>query len=190
MQESYLPPRLMRELASMIGQSVQELVWIVWPPLYEDLVAATDISVGLQIVGHSNLIRISVTEDAPAGAQVDFIKRQNVAEVYAFDTLAARVNHWLTQELGELALEIYATKDQPMFQAINGQRIVDVILVCSDKTRSIIGVKLLFEEDYILVTAIADGSTVETVQFSLVRDNIRQFDIFSPLTYVSLKALR
>ena len=84
----------------------------------------------------------------------------------------------------ELETEYYDVSEIDIFQNIVNQRVLDVeMLLVSDG--SAIGVKLIFENDFVLSTPINDGNTVETNFFNK-SGNLKNLKPLGEIRYKSL----
>lgn len=182
----YIPLSLKNRLTTLIGEYVEEALLIVWPPLFEESIENTDLSIGLRLKGGSDIVRITIDESQEIVSIIETNHELDKNKYYEFEQLHERLHQWMNNDLGKLDLEMYATNTNWMFSCINQSRIVDVILLYSSKADELIGLRILFENDFILLTPTSDGSTVESKYFRLIDNNIETFSVFEPILNISL----
>ncbi|GGX28743.1 hypothetical protein [Undibacterium squillarum] len=81
--------------------------------------------------------------------------------------------------------EYYDFTKSKTFREIVDHNILDIEFIGTSNEKPF-GVKLKFESDYLMLTPIADGSTVESKNFGLLR-NIDSFRNFGKIEFLSIK---
>lgn len=85
----------------------------------------------------------------------------------------------------EMDIEYYEVSDVNLFKNIVNQIVLDVELI-EITNDSPLGVKLIFNNDFILSTPINDGKTIETNLFNK-NENLKNFSSLGRIKYASLK---
>ena len=166
----------MRELESysrILGAEVSQLYLVVWPPEYETTWLSIDISVGLILKGISgDLLQLRLLMESgcePTLTELEIGKEQ---EWKNFDR---RVKEWMIGAVSEdLEYEYHNVTEEPEFNDIVGGSITSIEYLVMSKSYDIYAIRIGFDSDYIIVSSISDGSTVETKRFNRL-DNIDQF---------------
>jgi hypothetical protein len=169
---------------NLVGKVIKRLFLIVWPPLGEDEISNTDISIGFILADHSaNLYNICIDKDdnwTPI-----LVDSSLPSKIYTWSDFEFRINKWMNSEIDEdLEEEFYEITDDPKFRNISGNKIVAVDTISVDQSTPF-GVKIILETDFIQVTPISDGTTVETSFFNQ-NNNIEHFQKLGTVQFISL----
>lgn len=167
--------KLLDDFERIIDKRVERLYLIVWPPEHEVSKYSIDISVGLILRGGGDdisRVRI-IAENGCCPEAVEF-KPGNILDGSSFER---RIDAWMDgTEQEYFELEYYDVTKIPVFGNIVGGKIEGIKYLVTE-SKDIYCVKLQFSNDYIIVSPISDGSTVETSKFNKL-DNIDK--ILSP----------
>jgi hypothetical protein len=175
---------MIEKLKGLIGQSVKRLFIIVWPPSGESEPSQIDMAAGLVFEGNSNeIFSVHTVKDDLNTAAIGIIPLP--LKYYLWEEFDTRMNRWMYESDGmEIEKEYYDASLEPMFGSIIGNVVKDVELITIADPNPI-GIKLIFENDYLLLTPINDGNTIETTYFNK-HDNIRHFKRLGRIEYISL----
>lgn len=169
----------------LIGKKVNRFFIVIWPPFCEESMSDVDISVGIELVGQEgDILQLSISKKDNWTPVVSFIKEENVFEWSLFNT---RLEKWMGGVIdNSMEYELYdATKD-PLFENIVQLEILDIeFLTLSDKFNPF-GVKIIFDNDYIVLSPCSDGSTVETSVFNRL-DNLSNFNSMGNVESIRMK---
>ena len=89
----------------------------------------------------------------------------------------------------EMDTEYYEVTNEIQFSNIVQNKVLDIELVGISNEDSPIGVKLIFENDYILSTPVIDGNTIESANFNK-NNNLDNFSNLGVIKYSSVKDSR
>ncbi len=172
-------------LKNIIGKKVRRLILIVWPPYGENTASQIDLSAGYVFEGTPNeLLKISTDKDDLTAPIVEF---QPIPKKYfKWSEYNRRMKDWMNCEEGmEVNTEYYDVSEVDVFKNIVNLNVLDVELV-RIVNDSPLGVKLIFDSDFVLSTPINDGNTIETSFFNR-HENLKNFTLLGEIEYVSLK---
>lgn len=172
-------------LKNIIGKKVKRLFLVVWPPMGEECINQTDISAGYVLEESSGELYVITTDKNDLTKPM--IECQTIPDSYfEWKEFEPRMVRWMNCEEGmELDTEYYEVSDMDIFKNINENSIIDVELVEISGDDTPIGIKVIFENDYILSTPINDGNTIETSSFNQ-RENLSSFLPLGKIEYRSL----
>jgi len=173
------------KLKDIIGKKVRRLILIVWPPFGESDISQTDISAGYIFEDTPNeLFKISTDKNdltTPIVESLSIPKKH-----FKWSEFDRRIKKWMDCEEGmEMDIEYYDVSDVDIFQNIVNQKVLDVELV-RIANDSPLGIKLIFDNDFMLSTPINDGNTIETGSFNK-NENLKNFVSLGEIEYQSLK---
>ncbi|HLV39852.1 hypothetical protein [Xanthomarina sp.] len=176
---------MINELKKIIGKKVKRLFLIVWPPFGESDVSQIDISAGYVFEDSTNeLFKISTDKNELTAPIVEYLPIPN--KNFKWIEFDRRMKGWMDCEEGmEMDIEYYEVSDVNLFKNIVNQKVLDVELI-GITNDSPLGVKLIFDNDFILSTPISDGNTIETNLFNK-NENLENFSSLGRIEYISLK---
>lgn len=159
----------------LINQEVEKLFLVVWPPLGEEKELDIDISFGF--VFSQNPDRLFVITTDKEDMWTPCLQFEGIpTKVYSWSSFASRMNAWMKSECeSDLDMEYYEVTDAQEFSNIMASKIQSIEFFGLENNPEPFGVKVVFDNDYILSTPISDGNTVETSQFNR-NDNLLNFD--------------
>ena len=172
-------------LKSIIGKQVNRLFLIVWPPFGESDASQIDLSIGYVIEDAPNKLLVISTDKNDLTSPI--VEHQPIPEKYfKWSEFDRRMQDWISCEEGmEIDTEYYDVSDVDVFQNIINQKVLDVELV-KIVNNSPLGVKLIFDNDFILSTPTNDGNTIETIFYNK-NENLKKFLPLGEIEYESLK---
>lgn len=175
----------LNDIKNFVGNIVERLFLIVYPPFGEKTFAEIDIRLGLIFKENPKLIlTISIDVNEMWSPVLDFISIPSVH----FNELdfQDRMQQWMEQKLNDdISLEYYEFTSSIYFKKIIQNKIQGIELLYVEGNLEPFGLKLLFENDYILTFPNSDGSTVETNSFNK-NGNIEKFNYLGKVIYVTV----
>lgn len=165
----------MEKFKELRNQEVKKLFLVVWPPLGEEKELDIDISFGF--VFTQNPDRLCVITTDKNDIWTPCLRFEGIPiKVYSWLSFPSRMNAWMKSECkSDLEMEYYEVTDVQAFSNIIASKIQTVDFIGLENNPNPFGVKVLFENDYILSTPTSDGNTVETSQFNR-NDNLLNFE--------------
>lgn len=154
-------------------KKVEKLYLLVWPPLGEEKLLDIDMSIGIAFENEAkSILTISISKEDMWSPLINFDKTP--FQEYSWSQFKTRINSWMeSKEKDDLHLEYYNVTNSDKFENIVGKKIKTIhLLSVKDK---VFGIRLNFKNDFILITPISDGSTVETSRFNN-NNNILNFE--------------
>lgn len=178
----------MEKFKKIINKRVDRLFLVVWPPFAEEDEKQIDISIGLVFSDAEHQLCVISTE--LDDLTTPCIRYQTVPDVIlSWDSFETRMKSWMdATEEWVIDTEYYEVTNVEEFKDIVRQTILDVELVGIQNEATPFGVKLLFNNDYILSTPIIDGNTIETSHFNK-NANVLNFASLGEIVYTSMKQL-
>jgi hypothetical protein len=154
------------KFSELLKKKIDRLFFILWPPFGEDKFSDIDISVGFVFDDRPNELCILSTDEEDRWSPVILYKDiPNL--IYPMGDFEERVKKWMnSKEIGDFGLEYYEVKKSKKFNMILSEEIKKIELLKVEQIDSFFGVKLIFENDYILSLSNSDGNTVETSKFN------------------------
>ncbi|RAJ05058.1 hypothetical protein LX64_02212 [Chitinophaga skermanii] len=163
------------------GLTVQRLFIVVYPPFGEPDALQTDLSFGFVFTLNPGKLIVVATDERDRWSPVVFGEALPT-RIYDYSEFETRMQQWRHSEMGAYyGFEYYEITNDPAFQHIVGQTIQQVDYV-KLPNREPFGVKIQFEQDYVLSTAIADGTTTETQSFNRLH-NLAHFERLGTVFY-------
>lgn len=172
-------------LNNIIGKRVKRLFLIVWPPICGSDASQIDISVGFVFEDSTNeLFKISTDRN---DLETPLLEHLPVpTQYFGWESFGVRMDDWMLGKEGmEFDIEYYEVTEANIFQNIVNKKVLDVELV-GITNQSPLGLKFIFENDFILSSPIADGNTIETGFFNK-NQNLKHFKILGKIEFISLK---
>lgn len=167
-------------LQKIIGKKVKRLFLVVWPP-YGEIVSQIDISIGFVFYDAPRELLIISTDMNDLVTPI--IELRSIPNNYfEWDEFNPRMKDWMNCVKGmDMDLEFYEISNVNIFKSLVNQKIerVEFVEVVENDP---IGVKVSFEDDYVLSTPINDGNTIETVLFNK-NGNVNNFSSLGEITY-------
>ncbi len=168
----------------LLNKRIRSIFLIMWPPFGETHESAASISVGICFFDLLKMYVISTDKEDNWSPKITI--EDEPKSSYSHLEFPLRLRKWRSCELDAIIdYEYYDFTRSKKFCEIVGQNILDVefISVLNDKP---FGVKLKFENDFLTLTPISDGSTVETKNFGLI-SNINHFPTFGDINFSSIR---
>lgn len=150
---------------NLINKRVKKLFLVVWPPLGEDRELDIDISFGFIFQQEMDHICVITTNKDDMWSPC--IRFENIPQnTYCWLDFAPRMKYWMKSENpNSLEIEYYDVTEASLFQDIVGSEVLSIELLSLEGNSMPFGIKMRFDDEYILSTPIADGNTVETSRF-------------------------
>ncbi|MDR2274880.1 MAG: hypothetical protein LBF27_28485 [Sphingobacterium sp.] len=157
----------MTEFKELIKKQVDKLFLIVWPPWGEERESDIDISFGFVFKNEPNILCIiSVDKDELWSPHISF---EGFPEIrYSWEDFYPKMKMWMKADDDSLIIdkEYYEVTKSELFDNIVGNEIKEIEFMNVEGNREPFGVKLHFENDYIISMPNSDGNTVETKVFN------------------------
>lgn len=160
--------------SSIIGKRVKRLFIAIWPPLGEDNISNLDISIGFVFDGdEQNMSIISTNKDDNWSP---IIRNETIpSTLKEFNLFDDRISQWMKTELDDVIdVEYYEVTFFDIFKNILSEEIKKIEFI-KIQDGNPFGVKIIFENDYIISTPISDGNTIETQEFNR-NNNLKHFE--------------
>lgn len=174
----------LHDFKKLIGGKVRRLFIIVWPPLGEAGISAVDMSVGLVFDEYKSIFHIQIDKDdlwTPIVSETDF------AEILQWSQFQPRMEGWMKGQIdGPLQHEVFEATQESIFGNIVSQEILDIECITLKSEWNPFAIKVCFRDDYLLVSPISDGTTVETSLFNK-SDNLNVFKKLGDIELIPLK---
>jgi len=178
----------MNAFQTLIHQTVKRLFILVWPPYGEDKLLDVDISIGF--VFAENPQQLCVISTDMSDMWTPLIRYEAIPDkAHVWSSFDSRIEHWMNS-LGQAEFddeyyfdtEYYEVTDVDLFESIVSNVIRSVEFVAVKSIDEPFGVRILFDNDYIQSTPIADGNTIETSRFNR-NNNHSRFEYFGVVEY-------
>lgn len=176
----------MKDFKNILNKKVIRLFLVVWPPFGEENKDQIDISVGLVFSCEPQELCIISTE--PNDLTTPCLHYEAIPDyILLWDSFETRMKSWMeANEEWVIDTEYYEITDVEIFRNFVSQTILDIELVGIQDDETPFGVKLIFNNDYILSTPIVDGNTIETLYFNK-NNNVANFTKLGHIVYTSIK---
>jgi hypothetical protein len=169
-------------LKKILGRKVSRLFFVVWPPFGESDIGQLDISAGYVFVDEPDTLFIISTDKNDLTTPCIFVEKLP-NNIFRWEDLEKRVSKWMNcSEEMEIDFEYYEATNESLFLNIVNNNIIQIELVGIVNNNNPIGIKLLFENDYVLSSPIIDGNTIETKCFHKT-NNLSNFHSLGQLEY-------
>jgi hypothetical protein len=170
------------EFSFLLKKKVNKVYLILWPPYGENNNSNIDLSIGLVFNEADGLFII--TTDKEDNWTPKIVHQDIPKELFSFEEFNNRVKKWQNLEIDEIIKEEnYDFTNSQYFRSIINQCITDVEWISVNETP--FGVKLKFENDYIISTPISDGNTIETKAFCLFKN----IDVYKTLGEIKFNSI-
>lgn len=175
-------------IKTLVGSVVQRLFIIVWPPYYEENMSDIDISVGLVLANQPNRL-IIISTNKESGWAFNICERPLPEYILSWNTFNQRMNYWMKSpnEDDIIDYEYYEATNAEMFNTIVQRKIMTIEFIKVQSIPEPFGVKIIFEDDYIISTSTSDGNTIETSKFNN-NNNISHFEGIGIVEYINVLA--
>ncbi len=157
----------MRAFKELIGNTVDKLILVVWPPWGEEKESDIDISFGLVFKDEPNILCvISVDKNELWSPHISYQPLPQIG--YMWEDFYPRMKEWMKAENDDsiIDVEYYDVTKCELFKKIVSSKIRGIELMNIEDIADPFGVKILFEDDYIISIPNSDGNTVETKIFN------------------------
>lgn len=177
----------MIEFRELIKKRVDRLFIIVWPPLGEEKQSDIDMSFGFVFNNEPDKLYIISTNRDDMWTPYVFFESLPQKE-YAWGDFYIRMKMWMKMKDNDSILntEYYDITESVLFAKIVHSKIIGLQLIHIENNSEPFGVKILFENEYIVSTPISDGNTIETSQFNQ-NNNIKVFENIGKIIYEEIR---
>lgn len=176
----------MLEFRKFLKKTVSRLFLVVWTPFREEKESDIDMSFGFVFKDEPNkLYVISIDKDE---LWLPHIFHQSLPEnEYTWEDFYPKIKMWMNSEDGScnIANEYFDVTNCELFKKIVNSEIIGIELIGIEGNPEPFGVKIFFNNDYIISTPISDGNTVETSQFNQ-NGNIEVFKKIGKIEYKAI----
>jgi hypothetical protein len=164
----------MCKFKKILNKKVNRLFLIVWPPFGEKEALDIDISIG--IVFQDNLNKVCVISTDNDDRWTPTIQFKDIPNtIISWTSFKERIKSWMnSEEVGDFDFEYYEITNVNLFGSIVNKKILNLEYLKIHNIEQPFGIKLIFENDYILSTPTSDGNTIETNRFNK-NNNILNF---------------
>jgi len=169
---------------TLVGAKIRRVFVIVWPPLHEEKMLDVDMSVGFDLEEKDgSIVQIAIDKD---DNWTPLISSVEVLKVFEWEFFKSRLEGWMSGELdGLMRHEYYEASRETLFNNITSSEVLDIEFLTLKGKFNPFGVKLIFADDYIILSSTSDGSTFETSRFNQL-GNIENFQKMGGIEYVKL----
>lgn len=172
-------------IKNLIGEKIVRLFLIVFPPEGEESLDHVDIRIGLVVESKLDLLYIISTsmEDIWSPKIETSIIPVSYFEEKEFNI---RINKWFSLEMDDdFILEYYDFTNSDYFKNIIGNKIIDIQLIFVENPEEPFGLKLLYNDDFIISLSNTDGNSIITKTFGNF-ENLKTFNYFGEIEYLSI----
>jgi hypothetical protein len=150
------------QLRQLIGEVVRRFVLRIYPPYAEGTLDAADVSFALEVTdGRWYLFCIDAEDNW--SARVECVE---VAEAKEWGEFESRIPQILSGELEpQYDYELYDASKAAEFAGIVNSKIVAIETLVCGRAPDVFGLRVIFEDDSILIYPNTDGSAIETKYF-------------------------
>jgi hypothetical protein len=164
----------MEVFKQLMGKEIEKLFLVVWPPLCEERDLDIDISFG--VVTRQEPQHLQVITTGMEDMWSPLIRSEKIPNSpFSWNEWSPRMKAWMSGQEGDIDIEYYDVTNSESFKDIIGATIRAVELISLKENQSPFGVKIIFDNDFIISSPIADGNTVETSRFHR-NDNLSIFE--------------
>ncbi|MGG5577258.1 hypothetical protein ACPDHL_07955 [Myroides sp. C15-4] len=175
---------MINELKKIKDKTVKQFYLVVWPPFGESDISQIDLSAGYVFEDSvDQLVVITTDKNDLTTPIIEYLPIPSIKRNWI--EFEQRMKRWMSCEEGmEMDVEYYEVSDSNLFNNIVKQKILDVELITLN-TNLLLGVKLIFNNDFVLSTPISDGNTIETKLFNSY-NNLENFLLLGSIDFISL----
>lgn len=174
------------EFLELLGKKISELFLVIWTPYGEERLSDVDMCFGFVFNGEQDkFCVISVHKDELWSPHI--VQKAYPVEKLSWVDFYSKIDIWMKSEDENCAIEskYFDVTHSELFKEISGAEIIGIELICVEGNDEPFGVKMLFENDYIISTPISDGNTVETSRFNQNR-NIEVFSNIGKVKFINV----
>jgi hypothetical protein len=174
----------MVEFRSLLKKKVSRLFLVVWTPWGEEKESDIDISFGFVFKDEPNRLCVISVDKNELWSPHLFYEPLPKNE-YTWEDFYSRMKQWMeAAEDTELVMgfEYYDVTKCELFKKIINSEIIRIELISIEDNAEPFGVKIHFNNDYIISTPISDGNTVETSRFNQ-NNNVEAFKRIGTVIY-------
>lgn len=172
-------------IKNLIGEKIVRLFLIVFPPEGEESLDHVDIRIGLVVERKLDLLYIiSTNMHDLCSPQIELsVIPESYFEEKEFNI---RINKWFSLEMDDdFVLEYYDFSNSYYFKNIVGNKIIDIQLIFVENPEEPFGLKLLFNDDFIISLPNIDGNSIITKTFGNF-EKLKIFNYFGEISYLSI----
>lgn len=176
----------MIKLEFLLNQKIEKLFLIIWPPIGEIALIDVDISIGFIFENSPDkLCVLSIDKNDMWSPSLHIEDIPKV--VFSGNTLNFKIENWMKSiYIDNLDMEYFEVTSDLKFHKIVSNKVKSIELIKVSNIDEPFGLKMLFEDDYILCTPISDGGTIETKFFNK-NDNLKNFEKLGKINFELLK---
>ncbi|QDV53063.1 hypothetical protein [Gimesia fumaroli] len=145
-----------------------------------------DISIGLIVDEHKSVFHIQIDKDdcwTPIVSETCFDK------IFEWCKFLQRIEGWMKDQIDSpLQNEVFNATHESIFGNIVSEDILDIECITQKSEFNPFAIKICFRNDYILVSPISDGTTIETSLFNKL-DNLEVFRKLGEFEFVSVSKI-
>ncbi|QDT25178.1 hypothetical protein Enr10x_04730 [Gimesia panareensis] len=168
----------------LIGQKVRRFLIVVWPPIGEAGMSAVDMSIGLILDEHEGVFHIQIDKD---DLWTPIVSETCFDEIIEWRQFQPRIDGWMKGQIdGPLQHEVFDATHESIFGNIVSREILDIECITLKSELNPFAIKICFRDDYLLVSPISDGTTIETSLFNK-SDNLKVFRKLGELELIPLR---
>ncbi|WP_207513819.1 hypothetical protein [Longitalea luteola] len=162
-----------KAIREIIGKTIVRVYLVVWPPFGEDRFSQVDLSFGFKFDLEEN--GITVISTSLQDIWTPTIRIEYPSSVFESKLFYNRMPKWMKSEMeAGFSYEFYDVTDWEVFDKILNHKINKLEWICVGDIKEPLGVRLCFDDDFVLSFPNADGNTVQTSRFNL-SGNLRAF---------------
>lgn len=177
--------KIIDAIKDIMDYTIKRVFLIVYPPYGEEELSQVDIRIGLITDKNLNSLYTLCTNMEDLWSPI--ISKEQIPTTF-FNELEfkKRTNKWMSEELNDdIVLEYYDFTKSVYFKDIVGQKVSEIELLNIKNNPEPFGVKIIFENDFILSFPSFDGNTIETKTFNK-NDNIENFNYLGNVIYSTI----
>lgn len=161
-------------IKQLVGRRLSSIYLYIWPPYLEDNMLSVDMAVGMGFEGYEGAIyKVAINKE---DCWTPVVQKTSLPDSLDGSFVYQRIKSWMTGEVSEIkGEEIFDMSADTAFQSLIGSSLASVELITLSGGFEPFGIKLIFDNDYIQVTPISDGGTVETSTFNCL-NNLLNFE--------------
>ncbi|QDQ25665.1 hypothetical protein FNU76_04475 [Chitinimonas arctica] len=161
----------------IIGKHVSSFVLRVFPPFAESVLSSADVSFLLRL-DDGKWYLFHVRSDDNWSVEICCAEEPDCR---GWDEFNARIPLILSGEIeSDYDYEFYNGTDASIFSGIAHSRVLSVDVLSSEGSKDAFGIRLNFEDDFILLYPNTDGSAIETKEFKQGR-GLREFEVLGKI---------